>query len=194
MTEPVPPPADPLVIGRYHTPEEFAALPADAAFRYELQEGSVVVTPNPGPAHAAVVLELGIQLSPQLPVELDILPGIDVHLDALPATVRVPDLALVTPDALDRQGHLVPASDIVVAIEILSHSSVRTDTVVKTKEYADAGIPHCWLIHPTRPITATVLRLSGDRYIETVRADGVFMVEEPCPLWIDLTALPLTPA
>ncbi len=178
-------------MGRRYTPEEFIALPADPALRYELQEGSLVVTPNPGEAHAAAILELGVQLSPQLPAELGILPGLDVHLDALPATVRVPDLAIVTPEACDRKGHLVPAADIVVAIEILSPATTRTDTVVKSREYADAGIPYLWLIDPAEPpTTATVLHLATGRYEQFRRAVGVFMVEEPCPLWLDLTALP----
>jgi Uma2 family endonuclease len=78
---------------------------------------------------------------------------------------------------------------VVVAVEILSPGSVRTDTVVEPMEYADAGIPHFWLIDPAPPVTATVYRLIEGEYEESLRAEKVLQVEEPCPLRIELDEL-----
>jgi hypothetical protein len=66
---------------------------------------------------------------------------------------------------------LTPSSDVVLAVEVLSSSSVRTDTVIKPLEYADAGIPHLWLIDPQPPVTATVYRLVDGQYEESQRRE-----------------------
>lgn len=74
-------------------------------------------------------------------------------------------------------------------MEILSPGSVRTDTLVKPMEYADAGIPHLWLIDLEPPVTATVYRLVDGEYRESLRAEKVLEVADPCPLRIDLDEL-----
>jgi hypothetical protein len=54
---------------------------------------------------------------------------------------------IIRTDAYDRKG-LTRSSDVVVAVEVLPAGSIRTDSVIKPMEYADAGIPHFWLIDP----------------------------------------------
>jgi len=87
------------------------------------------------------------------------------------------------------QRGLTTASDLVLAVEVLSPSSVRTDTVTKPVDYADAGIPNYWVIDPNSPVTATVYHLVDGAYEESQRAAGQFTVSEPCALTIDLDAL-----
>lgn len=48
---------------------EFAALPEDNSVRYELQEGSLVVSPRPSQAHVYVTKMLCRQIDDQLPPE-----------------------------------------------------------------------------------------------------------------------------
>jgi len=132
---------------------------------------------------------LGIQIAPQLPAAFDVVSEIDVHLEPLPATVRVPDFLTVKAELFTRRQHLTPSSDVLLAVEVLSPGSVRTDTVIKPLEYADAGIPHLWLIDPEPPVTATVYRLVDGEYQESQRAEKVLEVREPCPLRVDLDAL-----
>jgi Uma2 family endonuclease len=167
---------------------EFAALPEDTSATYELQEGLLVVSPRPAPAHMLAIGELYAQLRGQLPAGLLAIPEIDVQLEGVPTTVRVPDLVIVDMDAYDHTA-LARSSQVVVAVEVLSPGSVRTDTVVKLMEYADAGIPHFWLIDPEPPVTATVYRLVDGEYQESQRAENVLEVDQPCRLRIDLDAL-----
>jgi Uma2 family endonuclease len=135
-----------------------------------------------------VLLRLGAQLDPQLPHDLDVLPEVDVELESLPSTVRVPDLIIARTAVYDRE-NLTRSSDVVVAVEIVPPGSVRTDSVVKPMEYADAGIPHFWLIDREPPVTATIYRLVDGEYQESQRAEHILEVDQPCPLRVDLDAL-----
>ena len=61
-------------------------------------------------------------------------------------TVRVPDVVVVATGLAEANLARVEASDVRVAVEILSPGTRRTDQVTKRAEYADAGIPHDWLV------------------------------------------------
>lgn len=180
----------------YHTytVEEFAALPVDKSARYELREGHIVVSPRPARRHMIILGKLFAQIDSQLPSDLLAIPEIDVDLELLTPGVRVPDLVVTRAD-LDDQGHLTKASDVLLAIEVLSPATIRTDTKIKPIDYADAGIPNLWLIDPQPPVTATVYRLIGEDYEdyedyeESQRCEHGFTVAEPAPLAIDLDAL-----
>jgi Uma2 family endonuclease len=186
-----PPPDEhtvPFDPNHYHTVADFAALPEDNSLRYELQEGVIVVSPRPAYVHQVVSGELYLQVRPQLPRDLAIVQELDVDLQLPTPRVRIPDLIILPKDVARRDG-LKRASDILVAIEILSPGSVDLDTKVKPMEYADAGIPHAWLIDPRPPITATVFHLVDGEYQESQRAEHTLTVSAPCELTIDLDAL-----
>jgi Uma2 family endonuclease len=171
-----------------YTVEEFAALPEDNSMRYELVETRIVASPRPAMPHMIVVSKLIEQLGPQLPANLLAVPEIDVDLRLTPPVVRIPDLVIVDVRVAGEPG-LVKASDVVLAVEVISPSSLRTDTKVKPLEYADAGIPHLWLIDPRSPVTVTAYRLVGGDYEESLRAERELCVDEPCALRIDLEVL-----
>lgn len=171
-----------------YTVAEFAALPEDTSAIYELQEGRIVVSPRPARDHMNVLLELAVQVREQLPTTLHAWIEIDVDLELDPPVVRVPDL-VVTNHPLKNEAPLTKASDVVLAIEIISPASVRTDTRFKPIEYADAGIPHLWLVDPKPPMTVTTYRLIGQDYEESQRAERLLVTTEPCELRIDLDAL-----
>lgn len=172
----------------YYTVDEFAALPEDTSLRYELQEGVIVVSPRPAYAHQAASGELYLQLRPQLPANLAVVQELDVDLQLPTPRVRVPDLVIMNRAATRRSG-LARASDVLVAIEIVSPGSVDLDTKIKPMEYADAGIPHFWLIDPRRPVVAAISNLIDGNYEESQRAEHAFRVSAPCDLTIDLDAL-----
>ncbi len=124
----------------------------------ELAEGRLELSPSPAFDHGSAAFELGVQLRPQLPAGLQIVLDMDVDLRLAPAdapgTVRRPDLVVVRRAARQRirsEGGLLRASEIVVAAEITSPSPRRLDHVGKRHEYADAGIPHCWIVDLDEP-------------------------------------------
>jgi Uma2 family endonuclease len=82
----------------------------------------------------------------------------------------------------------LPASDVLLAVEIIWPGSRTLDTRLKSFEYAEAGIPHYWLVDldPPQP---TITVLSGDGYGHRRVATGELLVAEPFDLRIDIEAL-----
>jgi Uma2 family endonuclease len=169
--------------------EEFNALPEDNSARYELQEGVLVVTPRRAPEHLRAAFRIARQLDDQLPVDLEALIEAEVCLEPeFPPTVRIPDV-VVTQTV--KSGGTVRVEDVVVAIGVMSPGSRRTDTVTKPFEYAEAGIPHYWLVDLDPPVSLTAYRLAGELgYQEYPAVIGVFTTREPAEIRLELADLP----
>jgi Uma2 family endonuclease len=77
-------------------------------------------------------------------------------------------------------------SDLRLAVEVMSPSSVRMDRLVKPSVYAEAGVPAFWRVELDGPGTPSVVvcALDGDVYREvvTVRAGDVVTVGVPYPV------------
>lgn len=172
----------------YYTVEEFAALPEDPSAHYELQDGVIIVSPKAAKEHMFASYELHYQIRQQLPAGMFAVGEIDVDLQLATPVVRAPDLLIARTGAFGQRG-VAKASDVLLAVEILSPSSLRTDTIHKPLDYADAGIPNYWVIDASAPVTATIYHLIDGEYEESQRVEGTFTVHEPCELTVDLNAL-----
>lgn len=169
---------------------EWATLPEASGCCYELVEGVVAVVPRPVFRHSTAMLSLGSQLSSQLPESLVVGLEIEVVVDPRePATVRVPDLVVTRAEVAERNPARLQAVDVLLAIEIHSPGTRRTDRVTKVAEYAHAGIPHYWLVEIDDPVTVTVLELRGDRYADIDSGSDTLTVDSPAPLQIDVARL-----
>jgi hypothetical protein len=102
-------------------------------------------------------------------------------------------VVVVTCTAIERvrrERALLHASDVVLAIEIISPGSRRRDTVVKHGEYADAGIPHYWIIDIDGPVSLTAGHCAGEfGFIDAAPVTGIFTTEDPFRVRLDLDAL-----
>ena len=68
--------------------------------------------------------------------------------------------------------------------------SKRTDHVAKRADYADAGIPHYWIVDLDDPISLVACHRGGELgYIDGGAVTGVFDTTEPFPVRLDLGAL-----
>lgn len=77
-----------------------------------------------------------------------------------------------------------------LAIEIVSPGSSRTDRVAKRHEYADAGIPHYWILDLDRPISLLTCHLAGEfGYADGGEHTGTFRATEPFVFELDLETL-----
>ncbi|WP_218021114.1 Uma2 family endonuclease [Nocardia mikamii] len=86
----------------------------------------------------------------------------------------VEGVLIVVPDAGIEANPRWNANEVLLAVEILSPGSRRTDRVTEFAEYAEAGIEHYWLLDLDAPTT-----LTGYRRIDL----------SGTPVTIDLTAL-----
>ena len=163
----------------------------------ELVEGRVVMSPSPVPDHNNAVVEALIQLRPQLPPELEVLLDLDVNLELAPPDApgftRRPDLIVARRSARERvrrEGGIIRAAEVVVVAEFVSPGSRRTDHVAKRADYADAGIPHYWIVDLDDPISVVACHLGGELgYVDGGAVSGVFTTSSPFPVRLELDAL-----
>jgi Uma2 family endonuclease len=179
------------------TIDDYVALGEADHGRVELQEGSLVMSPSPTPDHNVAGLALAIALAAQLPAHLEVVPDVDVDLELAdtdePATARRPDLVVVDRSVRPRvraEGGMIRASEVLVAIEIVSSGSRRTDNIVKRAEYADAGIPHYWIVDLDDPVTLLACRLTKEfGYRDSGVVEDRFATSVPFDLTVDLDRL-----
>ncbi len=188
---PLRPPAHLLTIN------EYAALGETETGYTELVEGRLLMSPSPVPDHNYASLRLAVQLEAQLPAELEVIQDVDVDLELVPAGEpgfsRRPDLLIVQRGARERvrnEGGMIKASEVRVAIEVVSAGSRRTDYVDKRREYADAGIPHYWIVDISMPVSLVACHLTEEfGYVDHAEVTETFTAPEPFPVSIDLTTL-----
>jgi Uma2 family endonuclease len=191
---PVPPPAAWL---QPMTAAEYAALPEDNDHRYELQDGHVIMSASPIPRHQRALIRLVGQLQPQMQEHLELLIEVDLDMELAPptqpGTVRQPDLVVVTREAyqrVDEEGGFLRADECLLAVEIHSPGTYRTDQAIKHSEYADAGIGHYWMIDLLSGPSLTACHLGGPfGYVNDAPATGTFTTQQPFAAELDLKAL-----
>ncbi|MGO0575884.1 Uma2 family endonuclease [Ornithinimicrobium panacihumi] len=153
----------------------------------QLIEGELIVSPSPGITHQVVSSELFGLLARAAPAHLRVLHA--------PLDVRAGERTVVQPDLLVVPRTLLEGSEVeqppVLAVEILSPSSRRTDLVRKPEVLAQFGVPHYWVIDPLHP-WLRVFTLRGETYESDVVVEGqeLFETTEPFPVSfrpVDLT-------
>ncbi len=160
--------------------------------RYELISGELIVTPAPSVVHQVAVTEILRFVLPYLEqqeVGITLTPPADLELQ--PGTITQPDIFIVPRRATPETDALPTWEDItslLLAVEIISPSSIRTDRVDKRDLYMEGGVAEYWIVDldgrmierwiPTRQ-TPEVLRTS----LEWLPPGAV------TPLTIDLTEL-----
>ncbi|MGH3905537.1 MAG: Uma2 family endonuclease [Pseudonocardiaceae bacterium] len=187
----------PQPLGHLLTVAEYAELGETEPGYTELLEGRLLMSPSPVPDHNFAAAELLVQLRPQLPDHLEVLPDLDVDLELVPPDQpgfsRRPDLMIVQREARRRvrkAGGLIRAAEVLVVVEIVSPGSRRTDQVTKRGEYADAGIPHYWIVDLDEPVTLLGCHLAESfGYQDGGSVTGLFTTTEPFPVRLHLDRL-----
>lgn len=174
----------------------------------EIVDGYVVPREQRGGVHQKVGTRLSIALEQGATVRMretgnaecyETNTEVDVLLWEVPATARKPDAVLHR--CLPRFQQL-SARQVLIVVEVVSRHSMRRDRAHKMGDYADAGIPHYWLVEFDE-----VGMLSLDRYAlvgdgqgytkigtsqRDMGADAV-NVTSPFPIRIDWDQLAVAP-
>ncbi|WP_326838079.1 Uma2 family endonuclease [Amycolatopsis rhabdoformis] len=178
---------------RLLTIEAYLALGETEPGYTELSEGRLVLSPTPSIRHNRAVYQLATQLMEQLPHGLEAVPGVDVDLRLAlpdePGFSRRPDLVVIDSAAVSSD-EVIRASEVLIAVEIVSPGSKRTDYVTKHDEYADAGIPFYWIVDLSDPVSLVACHQAGELgYQDAPAVTGVFTTTQPFAAKVDLTAL-----
>lgn len=177
--------------------EEFEQLPEDNSRRYELQEGVLHVTPKAASLHQRVVGVLIGVLNSHFTDGWEAVLDVEVVLvQAWPPTLRIADIAVTSTALIDQNPNRLHAQDVILAIEVISPGSERTDRVYKAHEYAKAGIPFYWVVDIKDQVTLTELRLDlGEGLYKTQFQGGeIFYTGRPFELTVNLDDLARGPS
>lgn len=173
--------------------EQWDALELDATRRWELSEGTLIMSPPPTPWHQLISKRLIRLLDDHLPAGLEAVPEIAVITSAsFPPSARVPDIAVVPDRVFEGRPARVAAADVVLVVEIVSPGSRGMDHVMKLHEYAKASIENYWIVDPDAPLDDRFLayRLDGEIYRRLAAFDGTrIRVTEPAQMEFSLDAL-----
>lgn len=163
------------------TLEQWDALEIAHERRWELSEGTLIMSSRPQVTHQRISKRLTRLLDDHLPDGLEALPEIEVTTSAsFPPSVRDPDIVVIRGRAIEGHTVRLPAADVVLVVEIVSPGSRRMDTVMKLHEYAKAGIEHYWIVDAEAPDWFLAYRLNGELYRPVPVRDGDHVqVQEP---------------
>lgn len=112
--------------------------------RYELIGGELIVTPSAGGRHQAAVTELLFLLGSYLRgTSVGVVFAAPADLELEPGTITQPDVFVIpaggaVSDDDFRWSHV---TNLLIAIEVISPGSIRTDRVTKREYYMDVGVP-----------------------------------------------------
>jgi Uma2 family endonuclease len=117
--------------------------------RYELMGGELIVTPAPGDVHQVAVTEILYLLKTYVDRQaIGVALASPADLRLLPGTIAQPDVFVAPPggppDPDDRSAWSA-VKTLLLAAEVISPSSIRTDRVEKRDYYMSAGVPEYWV-------------------------------------------------
>jgi len=163
------------VLPRDHpwTVADLETLPDDG-LRYELVDGTLLVSPAPSRLHQRCLINLAHLLFVGCPAELEVLPA---PMDYQPTLTRS-----LQPDVLVARradpGIKALTQPLVLAVEILSPSSRSMDLVLKRELYEQAGVASYWVVDPAVP---SITVWDGPSYGEprVVTGDDLLVLDLP---------------
>jgi Uma2 family endonuclease len=160
------------------TVDDLETLPDDG-LRYELLDGTLIVSPAPVPRHQRAIVRLVLLLSAGCPADHEVFVA---PLDWQPdrRTSLEPDLLVVRKDRIgERNITETPA----IVIEVLSPGTARIDKMLKFSRYQEGGIEQYWIVDPRVP-SIEVYRLADGAYQLLAQGSGTETVPVTGPLTV----------
>jgi Uma2 family endonuclease len=175
---------------RMLTVDDMVHMPDDE-FRYELDDGVLIVSPAPSNLHQLAMTRLTVLLTVACPAGMLVLSGPGINLSRIQH--RVPDVAVLRWSSFREPFSEEPP---VLAVEVASPRTRAYDRSRKRDVYEKFGIPSYWLVEPDeKQPSLTVLELRRGRYVEVaqVTGDEPFEAAHPFPVTVvpaELVAIP----
>jgi len=164
----------------------------DDEFRYELDDGMLIVSPAPSLPHQIAVTQLAVILNAACPRGLLVVTGPGVNINKFQH--RVPDLVVIRTESVTPM-FLEEAP--VLAVEIASPRTRLYDLGRKKDVYEAFGIPSYWIVDPNPEMPGLrVFELRRGRYVQAAQVNGgePFHATRPFPVTIVPAGLVATPS
>lgn len=152
----------------------------ESGYRFELDEGVLVISGAPLVLHQIVSAKLTYALMAACPPGMIVIPATGVLITG--TQFRIPDLVVTRTDALGAKYLDKPP---LLAVEIASPSTGAYDRTRKKQVCADFGIKDYWIITPDpKNPDITAFTLTGKHYTQDGYAadDGRFTTSSPFPV------------
>jgi Uma2 family endonuclease len=173
--------------GEPYTVDELDLIPDDGR-RYELLDGTVLVSPPPGTTQQEAAAELVAELRAACPPDLRVVAEPAVQLSRI--TEFDPDIVVI------RQEHAGDAKVTVpplLIVELRSPATALIDLNRKKAAYAQFGLPSYWIVDPDRP-ALTVFELADEddgiadtsEYFQAGRVSGTAPFPAKKPFAVDV--------
>ncbi|MFD7153265.1 Uma2 family endonuclease [Kribbella sp. NPDC059898] len=169
------------------TTADLAGLPDDGQ-RYEIIDGSLLVTPAPAPRHQLVAGRLSVFLREAAPAGADVVEGTNVQLNT--GRLLVPDVIVAQSAALLTAAVALRPEDVHLVVEVVSPSNAAMDRVFKPQLYAAAGIGWMWRVElEPEGVQIVVVDLRSGSPVVHARSTDVLEVDAPFAVEIPVARL-----
>jgi Uma2 family endonuclease len=149
------------------TVEDMENMPDDE-FRYELDDGVLIVSPAPSRLHQLAVTRLAVILTAACPAEFAVLAGVGVNISRFQH--RVPDVAVVRAGSFETFFEEAPPE---LVVEVASPRTRLYDRNRKKDVYEGFGIPAYWIVEPDRDRPElTVFEMRSGKYEQAAHVSG----------------------
>lgn len=188
------------------TLDVYATMPEDVSRRIEVEDGRIVHCESPSPSHQRIsrnLVQALLDIAEKHDRDQRTCHEVNGELDVLFSEVprfhyRRPDVIVYRCVPGDRGGRWRDkplASDVIIAVEVVSHGTLTEDLDTKRRLYARAGIPHYWIIRMAGDdgiaMSVERLRLTADQsYVSSglaIRDKDLLAVDTADPFRIDVT-------
>ncbi|GIF38146.1 Uma2 family endonuclease [Actinoplanes xinjiangensis] len=173
------------------TAERYATWSEEQCAGIEIVDGMVLVSPSASKRHNRLARLLANALDAAAGPDWNADTDFDVRLRDVPLNNRRPDVTVYRADTID----VTPTrpEHVLLVVEVVSPGSETTDRIVKTDQYAKAGIQFYWRVEQAvtgAPLVYTyVLDPAAGRYRDGDVFTGVVKLTAPFPIEIDLGRL-----
>lgn len=165
----------------FWTEADLNTLPDDG-HRYEILDGSLLVTPPPTDSHQGIGFKLAMTLQAAAPTGWRVLPELGVRV---PGGNLIPDIVVLHPRAA-RDVTWREAADVALVVEVASPSTEINDRGNKTIKYAEAGIPAYWRVARDGTVTVhTLVDAAQYGIVTTVKPGSTWTAQFPFQVTLD---------
>ncbi|WP_052422602.1 Uma2 family endonuclease [Nonomuraea candida] len=173
-----------LPSGRPFTIDDLLEFPDDGN-RYELFNGSLLVSPAPTVLHQLAISNVMFALRSAAPPDLVALTAVNLRVSE--KDYYIPDVVVVPRSALRIRQLMFAPQDMLLAVEVGSPSTKMLDEDLKAKAYEKAKVPVYWRIELDEGPVLYVHELNGDTYEPPVahKAGTTVKLTKPFPVSID---------
>jgi Uma2 family endonuclease len=163
-------------------------LPSDG-HRRELIDGVLHMPPTPAWFHQSFAAILMVRLHATCPPEYRVTQAVEIRMSTRRSLIA--DVLAVTANDAAQRTHWFRPDQVLLAIEIVSPTSISMDRITKPALYAEAGIPYYWRIETSDAVVVHThkLDITAGVYRETGSHHKTIETDEPWPLSIPIAEI-----